>query len=213
MSKTEATAAKFSKGRPTAEISQRKAAAILTVAREEFCAMGYRAVTMRGIADKAFVSTRTLYNHYVDKLSLFTACLDSGATAFPSLRPEADEDVASSLRVYAVALVRMLSTDSSRQLGMLVYREGAEFPELTRAADENQQRYLVRPLAFYLRRNGLGRGDGEEHAKILISMILAGWQRRVSFRQPLPSDTELEEHAALVVQLFLCGAAESANGD
>lgn len=202
-------AEKIPKGRPTAEISQRKAATILMVAQEEFCALGYRAVTMRGVASKALVSTRTLYNHYVDKLSLFKACLDFGATEFPLLDPASQEPVAQALKSYAIALVEMLSADSSRQLGMLVYREGAEFPELAKAADENQHRFLVDPLAHYLCAKGLAGGGGTEHAKLLISMILAGWQRRVSFRLPMLSEEDLKIHVDLVVCLFLNGAPAS----
>lgn len=196
------------KGRPNAEESQQKAANILAVAREEFCARGYRAVTMRDIAARALVSTRTLYNQYADKLSLFTACLALGAADFPTLdHATKPGDVARALYDYAVALVRMLSSDSSRRLGMLVYREGVEFPELARAADENQRRHLLDPLAAFLAEKGLGGADEAEHARIFISMILSGWQRRVSFRQPMLSDEELKQHAAIAVRLFLHGAA------
>lgn len=199
--------ADWGRGRPTAEISRQKAAAILTAAREAFGRLGYRAVTMRQIADMANVSTRTLYNHYIDKLSLFSACLEFGSSAFPVIGNDPDEDVGAALQRFAVALVKMLSTDASQRLGMLVYREGVEFPELVKAAEENQQQYLVGPLTAFLRKHGLADSDGEPRAKILLSMMLSGWQRRVSFHLPMPDDAALEEHAALVVQLFIAGAA------
>ena len=74
-------------GRPTLEQSRNKLANTLMVARELFCKLGYRAVSMRLVAERAQISTRTLYNRYADKLSLFRACLDIGATRFPVLRP------------------------------------------------------------------------------------------------------------------------------
>jgi TetR/AcrR family transcriptional repressor of mexJK operon len=186
---------------------------VLDIAREQFSDLGYRAVTMRQVADKARVSTRTLYNRYADKLSLFIACLDSGATAFPRIQHTPDIHVGEALRRYAVAVVRVLSTDSSVRLGMLVYREGSEFPELQRAAEANQHRYLVEPLAAYLRDAGLSEADEDDRAKVFIAMAISEWQRSVSFRRPLPSEEKLDRHAALVVRLFLNGAMPAARID
>jgi TetR/AcrR family transcriptional repressor of mexJK operon len=200
-------AVEVGRGRPTKDISRQKAAAILTTAREAFCRTGYRAVTMRQIAEEAEVSTRTLYNRYRDKFSLFSACLEFGSSAFPTLDEDPSANVAAELHRFAVGLVRTLSRETSQRLGMLVYREGAEFPELIKASENNQQEHLVRPLAAFLLRHRLAEGDAEQRAKILLSMMLSGWQRRVSFRLPAPSDRELDEHAALVVELFLKGAA------
>lgn len=200
-------AAELGRGRPTADMSRQKAAAILTTAREAFCRLGYRAVTMRQIAEDANVSTRTLYNRYTDKFSLFEACLEFGSSAFPTLDQNLSADTATVLRHFAVALVKMLSGETSQSLGMLVYREGAEFPELIKASERNQQEYLVQPLSAFLRQRGLAAGDADQRAKILLAMMLSGWQRRVSFRLPMPTEAELEDHAALVVRLFLKGAA------
>ncbi|MCP1471466.1 AcrR family transcriptional regulator [Sphingobium sp. OAS761] len=195
------------RGRPTADVSRQKAAGILIAAREAFCRWGYRPVTMRQIAEAAQVSTRTLYNQYKDKFSLFEACLEFGSSAFPVLEDHPSGDVGLVLRGFAIALVKVLSGETSQSLGMLVYREGAEFPELIRASERNQQEYLVRPLAAFLLRHGLAEDDGEQRAKILLAMMLSGWHRRVSFRLPTPSDEEQEAYAALVVRLFLEGAA------
>jgi len=200
-------AAELGRGRPTPEISRQKSAAILIAAREAFCRLGYRAATMQQIAEDARVSTRTLYNRYPDKFRLFDACLEFGSSDFPTLDQDPAMDPAPALRRFAVALVKMLSGETSHSLGMLVYLEGAEFPELVKASERNQQEYLVEPLADFLRLHGLADGDETARAKVLISMMLSGWQRRVSFRLPVPSDEELEEHAALVVRLFVHGAA------
>lgn len=201
--------AELGRGRPTADVSRQKAAAILTVAREAFCRCGYRQVTMRQIAEAALVSTRTLYNQYGDKFSLFEACLKFGSSAFPVLEDDPSADVGAVLQRFAIDLVKMLSGETSQSLGMLVYREGVDFPELIKASERNQQDYLVQPLAAFLSRHRLARDDGEQRAKVLLSMMLAGWQRRVTFRQPFPGDEDLEAHATLVVHLFLEGARAS----
>jgi TetR/AcrR family transcriptional regulator, mexJK operon transcriptional repressor len=200
------------RGRPRAEDAGVKLAQVLAAAREQFCKLGYRAVTMRGVADQAQVSTRTLYNHYADKLSLFVACLDFGAEAFPTLQASDAEDVDAVLTEHAAAVVRLLSTDTSLQLGMLIYREGGDFPELLKASEENQQRYLVEPLAAYLHAMGLAQGDQETLAKIYISMVLSDWQRRITYRHPMPADAEIRLHARLATRVFLDGVRQGQAG-
>lgn len=200
-----ATAAATRKGRPTAEDGRQKLAHILIVAREQFSELGYRAVTMRGVAEKAAVSTRTLYNRYEDKLSLFTACLESGSAEFPRPDRNANDSVEVVLRRYSADVAKMLSTDSALRLGMLVYREGGDFPELVRAANENQTRYLVEPLAAYLRGVGLEEAGMDARAKLFIAMALSEWQSRVAFLLPLPTPEEFEHHADLIVGIFLHG--------
>jgi len=195
-----------SRGRPTAEAARQKAGAIIAAAREAFCRSGYRAVTMRQIAQDANVSTRTLYNQYGDKFSLFEACLKFGSIAFPTLDAHPETDPATALCTFAVDLVEMLSRETSQSMGMLVHREGKDFPELIKASEDNQQHYLVEPLAAFLRQHDLASGDEQARAKILLSMMLSGWQRRMSFHLPRPPQSELEFHATLVVKLFLDGA-------
>jgi len=201
------TATATRKGRPSPEDSRQKLADVMAAAREEFIRRGYRGVTMRGVAERACVSTRTLYNHYPDKLSLFAACLDFGATAFPRIEVEVSTSPADALHRYAVSLIRMLSEHSSLTLGMLVYREGQDFPELVAAAEANQDRHIVAPLAAYLSAVGLAEGDARERARLFNLMALSEWQRSVLFGHPMPQGTAIERHADLVVHLFLHGAS------
>lgn len=195
------------RGRPTAEDAKLKLAQVLAVAREQFCELGYRAVTMRDVAEKAEVSTRTLYNRYADKLSLFDACLDVGAEAFPKLPVGPQADQRGVLQAHAAAIVRALSQDSSLRLGMLVYREGGEFPELLRASEDNQARYLVQPLSAYLHGQGATAREAEELAKAFLALALSEWQRRITYRRPMPSPVEIDGHAAFATALFLNGLA------
>lgn len=50
---TNRTGAQACKGRPSAEESAKKLKSILEVARQQFARNGYRAVTMRGVAEAA----------------------------------------------------------------------------------------------------------------------------------------------------------------
>ncbi|MCL4847344.1 MAG: TetR/AcrR family transcriptional regulator [Acidobacteria bacterium] len=63
------------------ERSQRSRAHILEAALELFSHQGYRATSMRDIAEAAGVSTGNVYHHYKDKEAIFRALLDQYWTA------------------------------------------------------------------------------------------------------------------------------------
>lgn len=184
-------------------------AGVLSAARDLFGERGYRAVTMRDVAERASVSTRTLYNRYADKLTLFSACLDVHSTIFPKIRQAGDEPLDQALQRHAVEIVQAFSTQGTLRLAILVYREGHEFPELVRAAEDNQETYLLQPLAAFLRETGLFSSDAREAAKIFIAMAISEWTRAVTFLHPLPQPDEMERHATLVTRLFLQGAGKA----
>jgi AcrR family transcriptional regulator len=192
-------------GRPTEAEARIKKDQLLGVAQELFVRLGYSAVSMRLVAEKAQVSTRTLYNHYADKASLFAACLDFGAAGFPELQIRGGADLRTALRDYAGKLVRTLSQDGSFQLGMLIYREGGDFPELLRASEANYEQYLVGPLARSLHAAGLPASRAEQSARMFIIMALSEWQRRVIYQRPASTDSEIDRHARFAVDIFLDG--------
>jgi AcrR family transcriptional regulator len=193
------------KGRPTADDARKKMAHVVAVASQQFSELGYRAVTMRGVAEKARVSTRTLYNRYADKLSLFTACLDFKSDVFPVPDPAPGESPDRVLERYAAAIVRALSSHGSLRMGLMVYRDGLEFPEILRAAEAHENRRLIQPLSAYLRQAGLQPEPGDERAKLFLAMALAQWRRQGSYRHPPPQEPEIVRHAAFVVRTFLEG--------
>ena len=58
------------------EKSERSRRAVLDAALRLFSRQGYRATTMREIADKAKVSTGNVYHHFPDKEAIFLALID-----------------------------------------------------------------------------------------------------------------------------------------
>lgn len=201
------------KGRPTADDARRKIAQVVAVASQQFAELGYSAVTMRGVADKAHVSTRTLYNRYADKLSLFNACLDFASDSYPAPDPAPGEAPEHVLERYSVAIVHALSRRGRLRMGMMIYRDGIEFPELLRAAEAQEHRMLIRPLAAYLRQAGLEQDGSEARAKLFLAMALSEWRRRGSYRLPPQDEQEVATHARLVVQTFLAGIPSTVVGE
>ncbi|HEY0157689.1 MAG TPA: TetR/AcrR family transcriptional regulator [Thermoanaerobaculia bacterium] len=73
------------------EKSERSRRAVLDAALNLFSHQGYRATTMREIADRARVSTGNCYHHFPDKEAIFRALLDEymavvDTTRFPFTR-------------------------------------------------------------------------------------------------------------------------------
>lgn len=180
-----------------------KADDIVTAARGEFARLGYRGVTMRGIAEVANVSTRTVYNNFEDKLALFTACIDAGASRFPMPALAGAPDAALS-RMAAELLVH-LSAPTSYQISLMIFRDGSEFPEIRQAARRNFDTYLIAPLAQYLQTCGVAAADASVYARLFSNMITSEWQRRILFNEPVLTAAEAQAHAATITRVFLQG--------
>lgn len=73
------------------EKSERSRRAVLDAALHLFAHQGYRATTMREVAEQAGVSTGNVYHHFPDKETIFRALIDeyleiSGTQRFPFTR-------------------------------------------------------------------------------------------------------------------------------
>ena len=182
---------------------------ILVAARREFARLGYRAVTVRGIAEKAQVSTRTIYDYFGDKLGLFTACIDAGASNFRPPVMVAGVDPAVALRAHAVAVLRRLTSEGSLQLGLMIFRDAGEFPEINAAAMRNHEQYLLKPLATFLQDLGVAEERSHNLARLFLNMTTSEWQRRIFFGGDQISDAEVLDHADLVTEVFLRGLGDA----
>ena len=192
-------------GRPTAEAAEQKRMNMILVALEEFARAGFHAASLRDIAEKAQVSSRTLYNHFPDKLALFAACLEhSGAQLVPDL-PDLKGDLHTRLVTYATEMQRQLSSTRSTRIARLIYREGAEFDELRQIARHQFERHQVRPVAELLQKEGVPEAESRSFATQFVAMAFGEWQRRLLFGGPPLTQTEMATHAQFVTQLFLNG--------
>ena len=200
-------------GRPTAEVAEQKRMNLILVALEEFARSGFHAASLRDIAEKAEVSSRTLYNHFPDKLALFEASLEhSGAQLMPDL-PDLEGDLHTRLVTYATEMQRQLSSTRSTRIARLIYREGGEFDELRQIARHQFERHQVSPVAELLEKEGVAEEDSRNFAKQFVAMAFGEWQRRLLFGGPPLTPEEMAAHARFVTQLFLNGIAPSLRGN
>ncbi|QGP78067.1 TetR/AcrR family transcriptional regulator [Sphingobium sp. CAP-1] len=199
--------AKRRAGRPRADEAEQKRGRLIVTALEEFAQAGFHAASLRDIAEKAEVSSRTLYNHYPDKLTLFEACLEySGRQIQPNL-PDLDGDLNARLITYATEMQRQLFAPLSLQIAKLIYREGSEFDELRKIARIQFDRYQVMPVAQMLQREGVAEGDSRSLATQFVVMAFGEWQRRLLLGGERMTDAEMMTHASLVTGIFLKGIA------
>lgn len=192
-------------GRPTEKEALLKSDQILQAAQDLFLERGFRAVTMRMVAEKAGVSSRTVYNRFAEKSALFHACTDLGAAGFPKLQPSAGSNVAATLRQYAAELFDALSLEPRFRIAALVFREGHDFPELLRTSESVYERHIIRPLAVFFRETNCSDADPLEMARLFVAMALYNWQLHIRYRKPRMTHKDVERHCAFVVGVFTKG--------
>ena len=198
-------------GRPSAAEAQGKQQALIEAALEEFAARGYRGASLRTIAAKADISTRTLYNRYPDKTALFAACLEASSAqlrAMPQAAAPAEpppHDLAARLTVHIVATLHQLTLERNRRIAALLYREGPEFAEVRAIARNQFERFQVDPVAQILREHGLSGDFARDAATQLVAMAFGEWQRRLLFGGEPMSAADIAQQTAIVVRIFLGG--------
>lgn len=192
-------------GRPSVEAARQKRMNLIMVALEEFALTGFHAASLRDIAEKAQVSTRTLYNHFPNKPTLFAACLEySGEQLQPEL-PELKGDLRTQLVAYTTEMQRQLSSARSMRIARLIYREGIEFDELRKIARRQFERYQVAPVVKMLEAEGLASSDSRILAAQFVAMAFGEWQRRLLFGGGPMTNEEMLGQAKLVTGIFLDG--------
>lgn len=116
-------------------LTDRKRAAILDAAIEEFLAAGFEATSMDRIAARASVSKRTVYNHFPSKEALFAAILHqlweaSQTGNAPTYR--ADEPLRPQLLELLMRKLRLLNDEAFLALARVAIAAGIHCPERAR---------------------------------------------------------------------------------
>jgi AcrR family transcriptional regulator len=201
------------RGRPQVRTDEETQALIVQAAREEFESSGYAGASMCGVAQRAGVSTKTLYRLVPTKDALFERVIADRIGRFIL---EIDERTLSNLSLEQ-ALERILVafgclTLESKTIGILrlVLSECERFPEIGRAFYEAAVKRSGDAMALWLEeqchRGLLDLDDPQLAAAMLRGMMIMEPQRAVMMGQREPPEVaEIEQRAKLCARLFLGG--------
>jgi AcrR family transcriptional regulator len=204
-----------SRGRPQVRSDEETRTLILEAAEQEFQANGYEATCIADIAERAGVSTKTLYRLIPNKADLFADVIADRIGRFVL---EYDLSRLDSLDA-AAALERMLTvfgtlTLEPRTIALtrLVIGESRAFPEVGAAFYENAILRTSQAMEDGLRRlcaRGLiGIDDPHEAVSMLRGMMIMEPQRAAMLGQREPPGTEeIAARAKRCAQMFLNGCA------
>jgi TetR/AcrR family transcriptional repressor of mexJK operon len=195
--------------------SVRKRSAILDAATTLFLRDGYLGTSMDEIAALAKVSKQTVYKHFADKESLFsaivTAAVDAaGDPVHDEVAALADsDDLAADLRALARDQLGKVVQPRLMQLRRLVIGEAGRFPELGRAFYDRGAGRTTAALASAFERlteRGLLQADDAELAAAHFNwLIMAAPVNRAMLLGDgaIPSPAELDRYAEGGVRAFL----------
>jgi TetR/AcrR family transcriptional regulator, mexJK operon transcriptional repressor len=195
--------------------SIRKHRAILDAATTVFLRSGYVGTSMDEIAALARVSKQTVYKHFADKESLFTAIVSAAVDAAGDpVTAEAialadSEDLAGDLRALARDQLDKVMQPRLMQLRRLVIGEAGRFPELGRAFyDRGAGRTTAALAAAFERlteRGQLRTPDPQLAASHFNWLVMAAPVNRAMLLgdDAIPSAAELDRYAEGGVRAFL----------
>lgn len=159
-----------------------KRTAILDAALVVFSRDGYADAGMDSIAREAAVAKPTVYNHFADKESLFSAVLERySASANAKVLGVIDdldiapEDVRAELERVAYALVECVRKDEGLAVMRLQTSEETRFPELIRSQRDGNRKRTIDALAGKLAQLALGGqlvlSDAGRAARHLLALV------------------------------------------
>jgi AcrR family transcriptional regulator len=201
------------RGRPQVRCDEETLQVIIQAARQEFLTHGYANTGMVAVAQKAGISTKTLYRLLPNKAELFKTVVSERIGRFmleiddhlvgPSGLPAALERI-------LVAYGRLTLDEEVIAINRLVLGEGERFPEIAQSFYEGAIRRTGKGIADWLARQSK-RGlieidDPIAAAGMLRGMMIMEPQRATMLRQrKAPSIKEIAARARSCARLFLNG--------
>ena len=160
--------------------SAAKTKAILQGAMKEFLSHGYAATSMDKVAKEAGVSKATVYNHFSDKESLFSAMIqDLVKNKFPSImglqKPKSlERNPQDVLHSIASKMLDNCQRDEDFQnLIRIILGESGRFPELAKAYVNNLAKPGIYALTQYFQSHPqLKIEDSEATARVMVGTLV-----------------------------------------
>ncbi|MFF4658518.1 TetR/AcrR family transcriptional regulator [Streptomyces sp. NPDC001381] len=201
------------KGRPRPEAGARsKRETVLDAAVTLFLDRGFDQTSMDAVAAQAGVSKTTVYAHFGDKVELFRAVIERGAS---SVDFDLDQATLSSVEDPRERLTRIVAklleaTTAPQHLALLrvLTTEAARRPELTEAMRTLGVPHVVDLVAAALLEDGRLHGytlpDAHTYAALFVRMAAAGLQMDALLSPgPRHDSAQLTAHARWTTSLFL----------
>ncbi len=190
--------------------SERKRAAIIAAAIEEFREKGFRASSMDAISARAEVSKRTVYNHFASKEQLFLAIVQqlfSQSLKVTGLVYSSECPLSDQLMEFARRELQLLRSDEFRALARMVIVECMLSEELAGEAMAQlgeQEMGLEQWMQAAMADHRLQQAEPGYMAAQLLGLIkaVAFWPQ-VLMRQEAPDEALAEQIAADAVTMFL----------
>ncbi|WP_027857868.1 TetR/AcrR family transcriptional regulator [Marinobacterium jannaschii] len=190
--------------------SERKRAAIIEAAIEEFREKGFHAASMDAISARAGVSKRTVYNHFVSKEALFQAIVQrlfQHSLKVTQLAYSPQQPLADQLQAFALRELELLRCDEFRALARMVI---VEFMLSESLADEAMAQLGEQGMGLELwmkaamEDNRLQQVDTGYAAAQFLGLIkaVAFWPQLL-MRQPVPDEAMAVRIAEDAVTMFL----------
>lgn len=192
--------------------SQRKRAAIVDAAIEEFKAGGFDATSMDTIAARAKVSKRTVYNHFESKDSLFTEISNVSCDAVMEMMEiefDAGRPVDGQLSEFAAAMIDLCCSEKFMTMARVTLPERLRNPGLPNPGFDRIRRGesgLASWMEQAIDAGVLDIADAAAASRQFTALILefALWPQLIAGEQT-PDDAQRGEIIASAVKLFLDG--------
>jgi AcrR family transcriptional regulator len=195
--------------------TEHKRRSILEAATDLFLEQGFLGTSMDGVAARAAVSKRTVYNQFESKEALFFAIVEhmtseaSDRVQMAMQEPATIDDVAEQLRGHAERLLTIALVPRLLQLRRLVIGEAVRFPQLGKALYEGGPGRAIAGLAGALGRwadRGLLAIDDPLVAATQFNWLVMGepTNRAMFFgdAEPMPA-ARRAAHIAAALRVFL----------
>ena len=200
------------RGRPQIRSDDATLRLIIEAAALEFQANGYAGAGMEAVAQRAGISTKTLYRLVPTKADLFKSVVSDRAGRFILAIDEqvvGALDLESALERILIAYGRLTLDQEVIAMTRLVLGESDRFPEIAETFYEEAIRPTTEAMADWLerqRRRGLSLDDPLLAVGMLRGMMVMEPQRAVMLGQrSVPDAGEIAMRAKICAALFLKG--------
>ena len=201
------------RGRPQVRPDDETRQLLIEAANAEFQRYGYAGTGMGAVAQRAGVSTKTLYRLIPTKADLFTMVVTDRSSRFILAIDDRGLDAlepAEALQRVLVAYGRLTLSAETIVINRLVIGESDRFPEIAAAFYEHAIVRTASRVSNWLRRETergrLRVADPIAAAGMLRGMMTMEPQRAAMLGQrPVPTIEEIETRAKACAELFLNG--------